>query len=104
VTGGLRKQHNVEFHYIYCSPIIIRIIKSSRMRWAEHVAQRGNRNACRLLVVKPEGKRPLERPRRVWMDNIKMALTLDGVVRTGLFWLRNQWTALVNTAMNFLVP
>jgi hypothetical protein len=66
---------------------IIRTIKS-RMRWEEHVAQVGNRNACRLLVVKPEGKTPLGRPRRVWLNNIKMDRTLDGVVLTRLIWLR----------------
>jgi hypothetical protein len=70
VTGGWRKLHN-----FYPSPSIIRIIKSRRMKWAEHVARMGEkRNVYRLLVEKPEGKRPLGRPRRRWMDNIKMDL------------------------------
>jgi hypothetical protein len=65
------------------------MIKSRRMRWAEYEEQMGEkRNACKLLVVKLEGKRPLGRPRRVSMDNIKMDLMLDGVVWTGFVWLR----------------
>jgi hypothetical protein len=60
---------------LYFSPSIIRIIKSRRMRWAEHVARMGEkRNAYRILVGKPEGKRLLGRPRRRWVDNIKMDL------------------------------
>jgi hypothetical protein len=75
VTGGWRKLHNEELHNLYSSPSIIRNIKSRRMRWAGHVARMGEkRNVYRLLVGKPEGKRPLGRPRRRWMDNIKMDL------------------------------
>jgi hypothetical protein len=75
VTGGWRKLHNEELHNLYSLPIIIRIIKSMRMRSAGHVARMGEkRNVCRLLVEKPEGKRPLGRPRRRWIDNIKMDL------------------------------
>jgi hypothetical protein len=60
---------------LYSSPNIIRIIKSRRMRWAGHAARMGERrNAYRLLVGKPEGKRPLGRPRRRWVDNIRMDL------------------------------
>jgi hypothetical protein len=60
---------------LYSSPTIIRIIKSRRMRWAGHVARMGNkRNAYRLLVGKPEGKRPLGRPRCMWVDNVRMDL------------------------------
>jgi hypothetical protein len=63
VTGGLRKLHNEELHSFYSSPSIIRMIKSRRMKWAGHVAQMGEkRNAYRILVGKPEGKRPLGRP------------------------------------------
>jgi hypothetical protein len=64
VTGGWRKLHNEELHDLYSSPSIIRIIKSRRMRWAGHVARmEEKRNMCRLLVGKPEGKRPLGRPK-----------------------------------------
>jgi hypothetical protein len=71
VTGGWRKLHNEELHNLYSSPSIIRIIKSRRMRWAGHVERMaGRRNLYRLLVGKPEGKRPLGRPRRRWMDNV----------------------------------
>jgi hypothetical protein len=67
VTGEWRKLHNGELHNLYSSPHIIRQIKSRRMRWAGHVARMGGgRNLYRVLVGKPEGKRPLERPRRRW--------------------------------------
>jgi hypothetical protein len=75
VTGEWRKLHNKDLHDLYSSPSIIRIIKSRRMRWAGHVARMGEkRNAYRLLVGKPVGKRPLGRPRRKWVDNIRMDL------------------------------
>jgi hypothetical protein len=87
---------------------IIRIIKSRRMRWAGDVARMGEkRNACRLLVGKPEGKRPLGRPRRRWVDNIRMNL---GEVGLGdVDWIdlaqdRNRWRALVNSVLNLRVP
>jgi hypothetical protein len=74
-TGGWRKLHNEELHKLYSSPSIIRIIKSRRMRWVGHVARMGEkRNAYRILVVKPEGKVPLGRPRRRRVDNSKMDL------------------------------
>jgi hypothetical protein len=64
VIGEWRKLHNEELRDLYSSPSIIRIIKSRRMRWAGHLARIGEkRNAYRLLVGKPEGKRPLGRPR-----------------------------------------
>jgi hypothetical protein len=89
VIGGWRKLHNEELHNLYCSPSIIRIIKSRRMRWAGHVARMGEkRNACRILVGNPERKRTLGRPRRKWEDNIRMDLREDGVVWTRLIWLR----------------
>ncbi|KAJ4431642.1 hypothetical protein ANN_20241 [Periplaneta americana] len=73
VTGEWRKLHNTELHALYSSPDIIRKIKSRRLRWAGHVARMGeSRNAYRVLVGRPEGKRPLGRPRRRWEDNIKM--------------------------------
>jgi hypothetical protein len=75
VTGEWRKLHNKELHDLYSSPSIIRIIKSRWMRWAGHVARmREKRNAYRLLVGKPEGKRPLGRSSRRWVDNIRMDL------------------------------
>jgi hypothetical protein len=74
-TGEWRKLHNKELRDLCSSPRIIRIIKSRRMGLAGHVARMGEkRNACRLLVGKPEGKRPLGRPRRRWVDNIRMDL------------------------------
>jgi hypothetical protein len=80
VTGGWRKLHNEELHNLYTSSSIIRIIKSRRMRWAGHVARMGEkRNVYSLLVGKPEGKRPLGRLRRRWMDNIKIDLLEIGV-------------------------
>jgi hypothetical protein len=78
------------------------------MRWAGHVARiRGKRNAYRILVGKPEGKRPLGRPRCKWEDNIRMDLRERGWC--GMDWIdqaqdRDQWRALVNTVMNLRVP
>jgi hypothetical protein len=75
VTREWTKLHNEELRDLYSSPRTIRIMKSRRMRWAGHVARMGKkRNTYRLLVGKPEGKRPLGRPRRRWMDNIRMDL------------------------------
>jgi hypothetical protein len=80
LTGGWRKLHNEELHNLYSTPSIIRIIKSRRMRWTGHVARLGEkRNVYKLLVGKPEGKRPLGRPRRTWIYNIKMNLLQIGV-------------------------
>jgi hypothetical protein len=79
VTGGWRKLHNEELHNLYSSLSIIRIVKS-RMRWAGHVARMGEkRNVYRLLIGKPEGKRPLGRPRRRWINNVKMDLLEIGL-------------------------
>jgi hypothetical protein len=108
VTGEWRKLHNKDLRDLYSSPSIIRIIKSRRMRWADHVARKGEkRNAYRLLVEKPEGKRPLGRPRRKWVDNIRMEL--GEVVWGDVDWIglaedRNRRRALVNSVLNLRVP
>jgi hypothetical protein len=74
-TGERRKLHSGELHNLYSSPDIINQIRSGRMRWAGHVARMGEgRNVYRVLVGKPEGKRPLGKPRRRWEDGIKMDL------------------------------
>jgi hypothetical protein len=108
VTGGWEKLHDEELHNLYSSANIIRIIKSRRMRWAGHVARmRGKRNVYRLLVGKPEGKSPLGRPRRRWMDNIKIDLLEIGVSVVdwiGLAQDRYRWRVLVNSVMNLRVP
>jgi hypothetical protein len=92
----------------YSSPNIIRIIKSRRMRWARHVAGMGEkRNVYRLLVGKPEEKKPLGIPRRRWIGNIKMDLIEIGVNVVdwiGLAQDRYRWRALVNSVMNLQVP
>jgi hypothetical protein len=104
----LNKLHNYELHNVYFSPSIIIIIKSRKMKWAGHVVTVGEkRNAYRMLVGKPEGKRPLGTPRRRWMDNMKMDLSEIG--GSGLDWIelaqdRDQWKALVNAVMNLRVP
>ncbi|KAJ4436661.1 hypothetical protein ANN_16792 [Periplaneta americana] len=108
VTGEWRKLHNTELHALYSSLDIIRTIKSRRLRWAGHVARMGeSRNAYRVLVGRPEGKRALGRPRRRWEDNIKMDLREVGY--DGRDWInlaqdRDQWRAYVRMAMNLWVP
>ena len=86
----------------------LQVIKSRRMGWAGHVAHMGEqRGACRVLVGKPEGKRPLGRPRRRWVDNIKMDLQVVGcgyVDWIGLAQDRDRWRTLVSAVMNLLVP
>jgi hypothetical protein len=108
VMGELRKLHNEELRDLYSSPSIIRIIKSRKMRWVGHVARMGeNRNTFRLLVGKPEGKRPLGRSRHRWVDNIKMDLREVGWGDVDWFGLakdRNRWRALVNSVLNLRVP
>jgi hypothetical protein len=93
-----------ELHSLYSSPNIVRVIKSRRMRWEGHVARVGEgRGVYRILVGKPEGKRPLGSPRRRWEYNIKMDLREMGI--DGANWIqlaqdRVQWRVFVNTVMN----
>jgi hypothetical protein len=108
VTGEWRKLPNEELHDLYSSPCIIRIIKKRIMRLAGHVARMGEkRNAYRLLVGKPEGKGPLEGPRRRWMYNTRMGLVEVGwgdVDWIGLAQDRDRWRAIVNSVLNLRVP
>jgi hypothetical protein len=108
MTGGWRKVHNEELHNLYSSPNVIRMIKSRRIRWAWYVARMGaKRNAYRILMAKPEGKRPVGRPRHRRVDNIKMDLRKirwDGMDWIDLAQDREHWRALVNTVMNLRVP
>ena len=103
-----RKLHNVEPRDLYSLPNIVRVVKSRRMRWAGHVAHMGEgRGVHRVLVGKPEGKRPLGRPRRRWVDNIKMEL--QEVRGSCGDWMelaqdRDRWRALVSAVMKFRVP
>jgi len=88
VTGEWRKVHNEELSDLYFLPNIVRVVKSRRTRWEEHVARLGEgRGVHTVLVGKPEGWRPMRRPRRRWEDNIKMDFR-KWVVRTGWSWLR----------------
>jgi hypothetical protein len=106
--GSWRKLHNDELHSLYSSPNILRVIKLRRKRWAGHVARMGDgRGVYRVLGGRPEGKRPLGRPRRRWEDNIKMDLMEIGI--DGTNWIRLaqdrvHWRAFVNTVINFQVP
>jgi hypothetical protein len=85
VTGEWRKLHNEELHNLYSTPDIIRQVKARRMRWAGHVAHmREERKVYKVLVGKPEGKRPLGRPRRRWEDGIRMGLREIGLGGCGL--------------------
>jgi hypothetical protein len=107
-NGWWRKLYNDELHSLYSSPNIVRVIKSRGMRWARHVARMGEgRGVYRVLFGRPEGKRPLGRPRRRWEDTIKMDLREIGI--DGANWIRLaqdrvQWRAFVNTVMNLRVP
>ena len=86
VTREWRKLHNEELRDLYSLPNIVRVVKSRRMKWAGYVTRMGEgRGVLRVLVGKPEGKRPLGRPRRRWEDNIKLDLQ---EVETGWIWLK----------------
>jgi hypothetical protein len=108
IIGEWRKLHNEELSDLYSLPNLVRVVKSRRMRWAGHVARMGEgRGVHRVVVGKPEGKRPLGRPRRRWEDNINMHLQ---EVAGGygdwmeLAQVRDRWRALVDAVMNFRVP
>jgi len=107
ITGECRKLHNEEFSDLYSLPNIVRVVKSRRMRWVGNVARMGEgRGVHRFLVGKPEGKRPLWRPRRRWKDNIKRDLQEVGGCGD---WMelaqdRDRWRALVSTVRNIRVP
>jgi len=107
VTGEWRRLHNEELNDLYPSPNIVRVIKSRRIRWAGHVARIGEeRVAYRVLVGKPEGKRPLGRPRLRWVDNIRMDLQevrFGYVDWIGLAQDRDRWRTLVNAVMSLRV-
>jgi len=108
VTGEWRRLHNEELNDLYSSPNIVRVIKLRRKRWAGHVACMGEeRGVYRVLVGKPEGRRPLGRPRRRWVDNIRMDLQEVGcgyMDWIGLAQDRDRWRTLVSAVMNLRVP
>ena len=108
VTGEWRKLHDEELNNLYSSPNIVRVIKSRRMRWAGHVAHMGEGRAVyRVLVGKPEGRRPLGRSWRRWEDNIRMDLREVGCGCVNWMELaqdRDRWRAFVSAVMNLRVP
>ena len=106
VTGEWRRLHNEELNDLYSSPNIVRVIKSRRTGWAGHVARMDEeRGVYRVLMGKPEGKRPLGRPRRRWVDNIRMDLQEVGCgYMEGIRLTQDRWRTLVSAVMNLLVP
>jgi len=102
--GEWRRMHNEEINDLFSSPNIVRVIKLRRIRWAGHVAHMGEeRVVYRVLVGKPEGKRPLGRPQRRWVDNIRKDLQEVGrgfVDRNGLAQDRDRWRTLASAVMN----
>jgi len=108
VTGEWRRLHNEELIDLYSSPNIVRVIKPRRMRWVGYVARMGDeRGVYRVLVEKPEGRRPLGKPRRRWVDNIRMDLEEVGcgcMNWIGLAQDRDRLRTLVSAVMNLRVP
>jgi len=100
--------YNEELNDLYSSPNIVRVIKSRRMRWAGHVARTGEeRGVYRVLLGKPEGRRPLGSPRHRWVDNIRMDLREVGcgyMDWIGLAQDRDSWRTLMSAVMNLRVP
>jgi len=107
VTGEWRRLRTEELNDLYSSPNNVRVIKSRKMRGAGHVARMGEeRGVYRVLVGKPEGRRPLGRPRRKWVDNIRTDLQEVGCGYTdwiGLAQDRDRWRKLVSAVMNLRV-
>jgi len=107
VTGKRRSLHNEELNDLYSSPNIVRVVKSRRMRWAGHVARMGEeRGVYRVLARKPEGKRPLGRPRRRWVD---IRMDLQEVGCGYMDWIRlaqdrDRWRTVMSAVMNLRVP
>ena len=106
--GEWRRLHKKELNDLYCSPNIVRVTKSRGMRWAGHMARMGEERAVyRILLGKPEGRRPLVRPRRRWADNIRIDLQEVGcgyMDWIGLAQDRDRWRTLVSAVMNLRVP
>ena len=107
VTGKWRKLYNEELVDLYSSANIVRVIKWRKMKWMGHVARMGERrDVYRILMGKPEGKRPLGRPRRSWEDNIK--IDLQEVECGDRDWIElaedtDRWRAVVNAVLNLRV-
>ena len=116
MTPNLWQSYNINVVYtvtealndLYSSPNIVRVIKSRKMRWAGHVVCMGEeRGVYRVLVGKPEGRRPLGRPRHRWVDNIRTDLQEVGcgyIDWIGLAQDRDRWQTLVSAVMNLRVP
>ena len=108
VTAEWRRLHNKELNDLYYSPNIMWVIKSRRMRWTGHVARMGEESGVyRVLVGKPEGRSPLGRPGRRWVDNIRMDLQEVGcgyMDWIGLTHDRDSWRKLVSALTNLRVP
>ena len=108
VTGEWRGLHNEELNDLYSSPSIVRVIKTRRIGWAGHVAQMGEEWwVYSIFVGKPEGRRPLGRPRRRWVDNIRMDLQEVGcgyMDWIGLAQDRDRWRKLLSAVINLRVP